>query len=88
MALQWYLESLCLYTDGQSIFLSFNLCAIYAKPFPFIYSLNIYYPNPYAKFVGNKIFLRYKRENKLKEWRSLEVSEVVEAYNEVLSELK
>ena len=52
------------------------------------YSLNIHYPNNHVIFVGNKIFLKYKRENKLKEWRSLEVSEVVEAYNEVLSELK
>ena len=52
------------------------------------YSLNIYYPNPYAKFVGNKIFLRYKRENKLKEWRKLSIEEVVNAYNEVLSELR
>lgn len=52
------------------------------------YSLNIHYPNNHVIFVGNKIFLKYKRENKLKEWRSLKVSEVVEAYNEVLSELK
>ena len=52
------------------------------------YSLNIYYPNPYAKFTGNKIFLRYKRENKLKEWRKLSIEEVVNAYNEVLAELK
>ncbi|MEI0492288.1 RNA ligase [Brachyspira intermedia] len=51
------------------------------------YSLNIHYPNNHVIFVGNKIFLKYKRENKLKEWRSLKVSEVVEAYNEVLKEL-
>lgn len=51
------------------------------------YSLNIHYPNNHVIFTGNKIFLKYKRENKLKEWRSLEVSEVVEAYNEVLKEL-
>ncbi|EKV57948.1 RNA ligase [Brachyspira hampsonii] len=51
------------------------------------YSLNIHYPNQYVIFTGNKIFLKYKRENKLKEWRSLQVSEVLETYNEVLSEL-
>ncbi|PTY41445.1 RNA ligase [Brachyspira hampsonii] len=51
------------------------------------YSLNIHYPNNHVIFVGNKIFLKYKRENKLKEWRSLQVSEVLETYNEVLSEL-
>ena len=51
------------------------------------YSLNIHYPNNHVIFVGNKIFLKYKRENKLKEWRSLKVSEVVESYNEVLKEL-
>ena len=51
------------------------------------YSLNIHYPNNHVIFTGNKIFLKYKRENKLKEWRSLEVSEVVEDYNEVLKEL-
>ena len=51
------------------------------------YSLNIHYPNNHVIFTGNKIYLKYKRENKLKEWRSLEVSEVVEAYNEVLKEL-
>ncbi|CRF35059.1 metallophosphoesterase [Brachyspira suanatina] len=51
------------------------------------YSLNIHYPNNHVIFTGNKIFLKYKRENKLKEWRSLEVSEVVEAFNEVLKEL-
>lgn len=50
-------------------------------------SLNIHYPNDYIKFVGNKIFLKYKRENKLKEWRNLSIEEVLENYNIVLNEL-
>ncbi|MBW5410462.1 metallophosphoesterase, partial [Brachyspira hampsonii] len=49
------------------------------------YSLNIHYSNNHVIFVGNKIFLKYKRENKLKEWRSLQVSEVLETYHEVLN---
>ena len=50
--------------------------------------LNIHYPNKYVQFTGNKIFNKYKRENKLKEWRELKIEEVIESYNEVLNELK
>ena len=50
--------------------------------------LNIHYPNKYVPFTGNKIFNKYKRENKLKEWRELKIEEVIESYNEVLNELK
>ena len=49
--------------------------------------LNIHYPNQYVHFVGNKIFNRYKRENKLKEWRNLTADDVLKVYNEVLNEL-
>lgn len=52
------------------------------------HSLNIRHSNLYVQFTGNKIFNRYKRENKLKEWRSLTLKEVLESYNEVLNELK
>ena len=51
------------------------------------HSLNIHYPNNYVQFAGNKIFLKYKRANKLKEWRTLTAEEVLESYNEVLKEL-
>lgn len=52
------------------------------------HSLNIHYPNQYVIFSGNKIFNKYKRENKLKEWRSLTIDDLLKSYNEVLDELK
>ncbi|MEI0517385.1 RNA ligase [Brachyspira murdochii] len=52
------------------------------------HSLNIHYPNQHVIFTGNKIFNKYKRENKLKEWRSLTIDDVLKSYNEVLDELR